>query len=78
MCQLHVLFRDGPGERGALAFAHGGRGFMGRTGVDFAAKAENSLAYTGPYYRAVLFFVADDLVYTAFDKVSGHFAPRFR
>lgn len=46
-----------------------------RTGVDFASKTENSAADAGADHGAVLFFVVDDLVFAAFNVVSGCFAP---
>lgn len=46
-----------------------------RTGVDFASETENSAADAGADHGAVLLFVVDDLVFAAFNVISGGFAP---
>lgn len=51
------------------------RGGGGRTGVHFAAEAEDCFAYAGADYGAVLCVVVDDFVLAVLDVVAGRLAP---
>lgn len=62
---------DGREEGGGGQEGHEG----GRTGVYFAAEAQDRFAQAGAYHGAVLCVVVDDFVLTVLNEVAGCFSP---